>query len=134
MRASLVAIICILAFSSICIPLSSGFQSVGGDFGTIWLEKYGSMPISTQEIANNLWNWGAAPKGFKLHNGMLYPPGTEPQFYYPNSFTDYTPIIINRTDSSYFQAPTSLDMDPWLLAQLSGRPVALVKEPNGTLF
>ena len=133
MKASLVAIICICV-SPICIPLSSGFQSVGGDFGTMWLEKYGTKPISTQEIANNLWNWGAAPKGYELHNGILYPPGTEPQFYYPSSFTDYTPIIINRTDASKFQAQTSLDVDPWLLAQLSGRPVVLVKEPKGTLF
>jgi hypothetical protein len=133
MKATFVAIICI-CLSSICIPLSHGFQSVGEDFGSSWLEKYGTKPISTLEIANNLWNWGAAPKGFKLHNGTLYPPGTEPQWYYPNSYTDYAPIIINRTDSSKFQAPTSLNVDPWLLAQLSGRPVALVKEPKGSLF
>jgi hypothetical protein len=133
MKTSLVAIICI-CISSICIPLSYGFQSVGEDFGATWLEKYGTKPTSTLEIANNLWNWGTAPKGFKLYNGTLYPPGTEPQLYYPNSYTDYAPIIINRTDSSYFQAPTSSGMDPWLLAQLSGRPVAFVKEPKGTLF
>ncbi len=133
MKASLVAIICI-CFSSICIPLSYGFQSVGENFGTMWLENYGTNPINTMGIANNLWNWGGAPKGFKLHNGTLYPPGTVPQLYYPNSFTDYVPIIINRTDSSYFQMSTSLDMDSWLLAQLSGRPVALVKEPEGALF
>jgi len=133
MRSSLVAIICI-CLSFMCIPPSYGFQSVGEDFGTSWLEKYGTKPISTLEIANNLWNWGSAPKGFVLRNGTLYPPGTEPQWYYPNSFTDYTPIIINRTDSSKFQAQNYLDVDPWLLAQLSGRPVTIVKEPTGTLF
>jgi hypothetical protein len=133
MRASLVAIICICV-SLICISLSYGFQSVGEDFGTSWLETYGSKPISTLEIANNLWNWGSAPKGFALHNGTLYPPGTEPQWYYPNSYSDYTPIIINRTDSSKSQSQDSSNVDPWLLAQLSGRPVAMVKEPRGTLF
>jgi len=133
MKATFFAIICI-CLSFICIPLTYGWQSVGEDFGTAWLDKYGTKPISTLEIANNLWNWGAAPKGFALHNGTLYPPGTEPQWYYPTSYTDFTPIIINRTDSSKFQAPTSFDMDPWLLAQLSGRPVALVKEPKSTLF
>lgn len=133
MNASIVAIICI-CFSSICIPLSYGFQSVGEDFGTMWLEKHGTQPISTLEIANNLWNWGAAPKGFKLHNGTLYPPGTEPQLYYPSSITDYTPLIINRTDSSKYPTRISLDTDPWLLAQLSGRPVVLIKDPAGTLF
>lgn len=133
MKTSLVAIVCI-CFSLICILPSYGFQSVGEDFGIAWLEKYGDKPISTMEIANNLWNWGSAPKGFKLHNGTLYPPGTEPQWYYPNSYADFAPIIINQTESSKFQAPSSLDVDPWLLAQLSGRPVALVKEPKSTLF
>ena len=61
MKTSLVAIICI-CFSLICIPLSYGFQSVGEDFGTSWLEKYGRKPISTLEIANNLWNWGLHPR------------------------------------------------------------------------
>ena len=133
MRASLVAIICICV-SLICISLSYGFQSVGEDFGTSWLDKYGTKPISTLEIANNLWNWGSAPKGFALHNGTLYPPGTEPQWYYPNSYSDYAPIFINRTDSSKSRSQDSLNVDPWLLAQLSGRPVAMVKEPRGTLF
>lgn len=133
MRIIFLAAICIFSCLACTLP-SCGFQSVGEDFGTSWLEKYGTMPISTLEIANNLWNWGSAPKGFKLHNGTLYPPGTEPQWYYPNSFTDYTPIIINRTDSSNLQSPYSSDVDPWLLAQLSGRPVALVNEPKRTLF
>jgi hypothetical protein len=133
MRASLVAIICICV-SLICISLSYGFQSVGEDFGTSWLEKYGTKPVSTLEIANNLWNWGSAPKGFGLHNGILYPPGTEPQWYYPNSYSDYNPIIINRTGSNEFPSQNGINVDPWLLAQLSGRPVALVKEPKGTLF
>ena len=133
MRIIFLAAVCIFSCLACALP-SCGFQSVGEDFGTSWLEKYGTMPISTLEIANNLWNWGSAPKGFKLHNGTLYPPGTEPQWYYPNSFTDYTPIIINRTDSSNLQSPYSSDMDPWLLAQLSGRPVALVNEPKSTLF
>jgi len=133
MKALLVAVIC-LCISLICIPLSYGFQSVGEDFGTSWLEKYGTKPISTMEIANGLWNWGAAPKGFGLHNGILYPPGTEPQWYYPTSYSDYTPIILNRTDLSINPSLNSLNVDPWLLAQLSGRPVVLVKEPKGTLF
>ena len=64
MKASLVAIICI-CFSSICIPLSYGFQSVGENFGTMWLENYGTNPINTMGIANNLWNWGGSAQGIQ---------------------------------------------------------------------
>jgi hypothetical protein len=133
MKATLASIICmciILAF----ISLSSGFQSVGEDYGTAWLEKYGTKPVSTMEIANSLWSWGRAPKGFGLHEGVLYPPGTEPQWYYPTSYADYTPIIINRSDSRSSAYQNYLNTDAWLLSQLSGRPVVLVKEPKGTLF
>jgi len=133
MKATSFVVMCLCA-SLTCILPSYGFQSVGGDFGTSWLENYGTKPISTLEIANSLWNWGAAPKGFKLHNGVLYPPGTEPQWYYPSSYADYSPIIINRTEANKFQASNSFDADPWLLSQLSGRPVVIVKEPHGTLF
>jgi hypothetical protein len=133
MKASFLAIICICV-ALVCIPLTCGFQSVGEDFGTSWLEKYGTKPVSTLEIANSLWNWGSAPKGFGLHNGVLYPPGTEPQWYYPTSYSDNNPIIINRTDSRNFGSQNDLNVDPWLLSQLSGRPVVLVKEPKGTLF
>ncbi|HPS91332.1 MAG TPA: hypothetical protein PKV33_04170 [Methanothrix sp.] len=133
MKATLASIICV-CITLACIPLSGGSQSVGGDYGTSWMEKYGTKPISTMEIANNLWNWGGAPKGFGLHGGVLYPPGTEPQWYYPTSYADYTPIIINRTESRYTGSQDMSSVDPWLLSQLSGRPVVLVKEPKGTLF
>lgn len=133
MKATLASIICV-CITLTWISLSSGSQSVGEDYGTSWLEKYGTKPISTMEIANNLWNWGGAPKGFGLHEGVLYPPGTEPQWYYPTSYADYTPIIINRTDPRYSATQNLLSADPWLLSQLSGRPVVLVKEPKGTLL
>ena len=125
MKTLLVAITCI-CLSSIYIPLSSGFQSVGEDFGTSWLEKHGTKPTSTLEIANNLWDWGAAPKGFKLHNGILYPPGTEPQWYYPGALSDSNPIIINNTKSNNLETLNYPGVDPWLTSQLTGRPVALI--------
>lgn len=133
MKPSLIAIVCI-CITLLCMPQSYGYQSVGEQYGTTWLEKYGTKPISTMEIANNLWNWGGAPKGFALHNGVLYPPGTEPQWYYPASYSDYSPIIINRSDSRSLASQNLLNVDPWLLSQLSGRPVVTVKDPAGTLF
>lgn len=128
------AVIILLCLSMICIQSSCGFQSVGEDFGTSWLEEHGTKPISTIEIQNNLWSWGSAPKGFKLYNGTLYPPGYEPQWYYPGLLSGYSPIIINKTETSNPEASNYLNIDPWLLAQLSGRPVALVKEPTSSLF
>lgn len=134
MKALLLAIICISAIAVWASP-SFGFEDVGGDYGSSWLEKYGTMPVSTLETPNALWNWGSAPKGFVLRNGTLYPPGTAPQWYYPTSITDYSPIVINQTDLSNSPELGIFYMtDPWLLAQLTGRPVNIVNEPKGTLF
>lgn len=133
MKTSLVAFICIF-LSMICIQPSCGFQNVGESFGMSWLAKYGTQPISTFENQNNLWNWGNAPKGFKLHNGTLYPPGNEPQWYYPGALSDSNPIIINNTKSNNLETLNYPGVDPWLTSQLTGRPVALIKEPKSALF
>lgn len=133
MKTLQVAFICIF-LSMICIQPSYGFQNVGESFGISWLEKYGTQPISTFEDQNNLWNWGNAPKGFKLLNGTLYPPGFEPQWYYPGALADSNPIIINNTGSSNSEEPNYLGVDPWLTAQLTGRPVTVTREPKSSLF
>jgi len=132
MKTISLAVICLLV-GLMAAGSSLGYQDVGSEYGTSWLQKYGTMPTSTLE-QNSLWNWGNAPKGFGLHDGVLYPPGTEPQWYYPSIFNSYTPIVINKTDSRNLQSSYGTDTDPWLIAQLYGRPVAVVKDPPGTLF
>jgi len=132
MKISLVIVICIF-LSMVCIQSSYGFQSVGESFGSSWLDKYGTQPSSVIEIQNNLWKWGSAPKGYTLINGTLFPPGYAPQWFYPDTFANNnTPIIINSTGSTNQQS--NLGIDPWLTAQLSGRPVTVVREPKTTLF
>jgi hypothetical protein len=116
-----------------------GMQNVGAEFGKTWLEDFGTKPISTLEIQKNLWDWGNAPKGYKIHNGVLYPPGYEPQWYYPSFLVNNSPIIINNTMVNNYlspnsQSPYSFYTDPWLLSQLSGRPVAMVRVPESPLF
>jgi len=135
MKISLVVAICVfIFFGMVCIPPSYGFQNVGESFGSSWLAKYGTKPSSTIETENNLWRWGSAPKGFSLINGTLYPPGYLPQWYYPDTFRNNdTPIVINNSVSNNLQ-PSYLGMDPWLTAQLTGRPVTVVREPRSTLF
>ena len=133
MKALLLAVLCICAIAVMEFP-SSGYEDVGGSFGISWLEKYGTAPVNTIETPNNIWNWGNAPKGFVLRNGTLFPPGTVPQWYYPVLITDFTPIVINQSELSSPQLGNSYATDPWLLAQLTGRPVTLVNEPHGTLF
>jgi hypothetical protein len=138
MKLLLILIICI-ALSMICMHPACGMQDVGAEFGTSWLETYGTKPVSTLEIQKNLWDWGNAPKGYKVHNGVLYPPGFEPQWYYPSFLANNSPIILNNTIASNYlmpssQSPNSLYTDPWLLSQLSGRPVAMVRVPESLLF
>jgi len=116
--------------ASLCL----GFEDVGGDFGSSWLEKYGTRAPSTFETPNSLWDWGNAPKGFALRNGTLFPPGTAPQWYYPFIITDYSPIVLNRSELTSPQLENLYTTDPWLLAQLTGRPVNVISQPHGTLF
>ena len=133
MRALLLAMICISAVAIWACPCF-GFEDVGGDYGSSWLENYGTKPASTFERPNTLWDWGSAPKGFALRNGTLYPPGTVPQWYYPIIVNDYNPIVLNQSELTNSQLGNLYTTDPWLLAQLTGRPVNIISEPRGTLF
>jgi hypothetical protein len=138
MKLLLTSIICI-TLGMICMHPACSMQNVGEEFGASWLENYGTMPTSTLEIQKNLWGWGNAPKGYKINNGVLYPPGYEPQWYYPSFMANSSPIIINNTMVDnyimpYSQSPNSFYTDPWLLSQLSGRPVSMVKVPKSLLF
>ncbi len=114
------------------------YQDVGGNFGTSWLNQYGSKPSMPNETAQSLWNWGTAPKGFLTLNGTLYPPGYWPQYYYPSDWTGATPIVINNTKSNNFISPLLPESnsypDGWLVSQLSGRPVIVKNSPRSTLF
>ncbi len=138
MKPSLTAIVFMLLIM-VCKQGALGFQDVGADFGTSWLEQYGSRPASTIDTQNNLWSWGSTPKGYSFSNGVLYPPGYGLQWYYPSDWTSSDPIVINVTQgaakvSSNQMMSSSPYEDPWLVAQLSGRPVATLKIPTSSLF
>ena len=61
---------------------NTDFQSVGGDFGQIWLKDFlAKNPNRQQESENStaLWNWGGAPKGMMIQNGSLV---ADPYYYW----------------------------------------------------
>lgn len=129
MLATLISISLIIIF-----PQSSqSFLDVGGAYGISWLKDHGTLP-NVQEDHNNLWNWGSAPKGFTIYNNTVFPPGFAPLWYQPNSVTDSAPIIINDSAIGSGQTGGFSSLDPWLTAQLSGSPVAFVKQPKGVLL
>ena len=51
------------------------FQDVGNDFGTEWISKFNAdnPQPSEQNLKNDLWAWGGAPKGNIIVNGTLAP-------------------------------------------------------------
>ena len=137
MKPLLIALIYVF-LSMMGMPAVCGYQDVGGSYGSSWLDEHGTKPISTVELQNNLWNWGAAPKGYSLYNSVLYPPGYAPQWYYPTIATGESPIVINDTQATNYltgipQSSASL-IDPWLLSQLSGREILFLREPKSMLF
>ncbi len=122
-----------------CTQAAWGYQDVGEDFGTAWLEEHGSQPVSVLEAQNSLWDWGNVPKGYKILNGTLYPPGYGPTVYYPTLMAALDPIVLNNTMVANYISPnlqtsTPYYQDPWLLAQLSGRPVVTLNMPESPLF
>jgi len=67
-----IPIVCLLA--TFCYAQStSGFQSVGGDFGQDWISsfKVQNFRLADQNPKNDLWIWGGAPKGSIIVNGRL---------------------------------------------------------------
>ena len=132
MKTMLAAMICIGLM--IIFPQSAqSFLDVGGEYGASWLKEHGGEP-KIEETRNNLWNWGSAPKGFEIYNGTIYPPGYAPSRYYPYYAVNSTPIIITSDAGNGQQTADNTGIDPWLTAQLSGRPVTLISEPKGVLF
>jgi len=138
MKPSLTATVFVLLII-VCKQGALGFQDVGEDFGTAWLEQYGPRPASTADTQSNLWSWGGVPKGYTIYNGVVYPPGYGIQWYYPSFWTSSDPIVVNNTMGTNYLSPNQLAVnsryeDPWLLAQLSGRPVVSINLPTSTLF
>jgi hypothetical protein len=132
-------LIAFLALSIIGMAFASDFQNVGNDFGKSWLQQNGT--IFVKETRPSLWTWGNLPKGYTNVNGTLYPPGYEPEWYYPDFMISNIPILINRSanNRNFYIPPDFLSTpfiheDPWIVAQLTGRPVATFSVPSGPLF
>ena len=70
--AIMLLIVCLLA--ACCYAQSaSGFQSVSGDFGQDWINSFKAQNPrpADQDLKNDLWTWGGAPKGSIIVNGRL---------------------------------------------------------------
>jgi hypothetical protein len=133
------AMIACMSLAIIILSTACGVQDVGGDFGRSWLSQHGMQPFSATESHNGLWDFGDPPKGYTISNGILIPPGSGTQWYYPGIVANSTPIIINNTSeaSNNYPVPNlelSIPEDAWLLSQLTGRPIAIVNTPSGVLF
>ncbi|MCQ8903810.1 MAG: hypothetical protein NQU42_06950 [Methanothrix sp.] len=106
-----------------------GAQQVGGDFGKAWLQSLEQMESvgvnRTIAATDGLWSWGSVPKWHMLVGGRLEYMGSGVWFY-PAFPTNSTPIIENASLSAKnapdFASPEMLN-DPWMIAQVSGRPV-----------
>ncbi|MDI9616109.1 MAG: hypothetical protein QFX31_01890 [Methanothrix sp.] len=112
----------------VSIP-GGGAQQVGGGFGRAWLQSLEQMDKvevnRTNATTEGLWSWGSVPKWHMLIDGRLEYMGSG-MWFYPAFPTNSTPIIENASLSAKnapdFTSPEMLN-DPWMIAQVSGRPV-----------
>lgn len=121
---------------SLCIISNalSPMQSVGEDFGKTWLAQYSNKFVTTStNNSNDLWKWGGKPLGYEVFQGRLYPLLAPTELYYPGFINNATPIYVNgtallRNQWHLYRNYMSPDFaaDPWLLAQLTDRPVVVV--------
>lgn len=106
-----------------------GVQQVGGDFGRAWLQSLEQMERvetnRTNATTDGLWSWGSIPKWHTLVGGRLEYMGSG-MWFYPAFPTNSTPIIENASLSAKnapdFASPEMVN-DPWMISQISGRPV-----------
>lgn len=145
-KAVITAFVLSILFTACSAQLTNQFQSVGGDFGKSWISDFKSQnrPTASENLTNNLWSWGNAPKGKTVVDGKLvdstnktakinytanwlgdipignpvYFNSSSPYGYYgqdPNN-----PKFVNAAPFT----PLSLSDDPWILAQQLERPVS----------
>lgn len=110
---------------AVAVP-GDGAQQVGGDFGKAWLQSLEPFEANrTNATTSGLWSWGSVPKWHMLVGGRLEYMGSS-MWFYPAFPTNSTPIIENASLSARnapdFASPEMLN-DPWMIAQVSGRPV-----------
>jgi hypothetical protein len=159
MRVAIAAII-IFTLSLLIVACSAQttdrFQGVGGDFGRNWISNFQAQnpPAAEENLSNDLWGWGGAPKGKALVGGKLVDatnttntvnftanwlgelPQTSP--IYMNSSSPYgnygqnpnTPGFVNSAPLT----PMALSDDPWVLAQQLERPVITPPGYFGTSY
>ncbi len=124
-----VAVLLVACLLSSCYAQStSRFQGVGGDFGksVIGSFKANSTQQNAESNANDLWNWGSAPKGSLIKNGKLV---TDPFYIWQSlNYTDgwigdigvdpYTGNPIYAYEDPYTGEIKYFYVDPY-----TGRPV-----------
>ncbi len=147
-------VIVLIVLSALCIAAcaqqavsgsgdSGRFQSVSGDFAKKWIANFKSQNEKPKEdLKNELWNWGGAPKGKKMVDGKLVDDTdnlTSRVNFTANWLGDLPngkPVYLNGTNpygnygttGGKFNAapltPLALSDDPWILAQQLERPVS----------
>lgn len=112
---------------ALAVVVGDAQQQLSGAFGRSLLqsmeEERGDRMNETQ--ASGLWSWGSVPKWHMLIGGKLEYMGVG-MWFYPAFPSNNTPIIENASltakNAPDFASPEMLN-DPWMIAQVSGRPV-----------
>lgn len=147
---ALITVFLLFILSCACsAQLTNQFQRVGGDFGQSWISDFKAQnrPAASENLTNDLWNWGNVPKGKTVVDGKLVdstnktakvnytanwlgdiPIGMPVYFNSSSPYGNYGRNPYNGTEVNTAPfTPMSLSDDPWILAQQLERPVSAPK-------
>ncbi|NPV63283.1 MAG: hypothetical protein HPY61_11790 [Methanotrichaceae archaeon] len=113
--------------------VSPYYQSVGGDFGKVWIQNFLAQSRPPVQTSNNtsLWNWGGSPIDKTIVDGRLVPKDesgtvTIRALDWLGERPLGEPVYLNSSYNLGMAAPMSplyLSDDPWIRAQQLGTVV-----------
>ena len=119
----MVSLIILLLATGCYAQIISNPQSVSGDFGRNWISNFNAQnpQPADQNLKNDLWSWGSAPKGSIVANGQLI---ADPYYFWKS--LNYTRGWLGRV----YVDPATGNPVYGYIEPYTGRPIYYYVDPK----